>query len=1389
MSDIRSSITLVDNFSGTAKGIQAAIKATASESEKLKKVMSGAPDMSGYSAVQKELDAIAGSERQAQQAAQGYSNSQAAMAASAHVTADALEKQTDKLRMSAQAAQAKADAEAKAVTVYEQEYRAYEKNANELGVLTEAQKKSIDRYREAYEQKKKAAEQAQNLADKLKVEADMSEKAAQSARKEASAYGELGTQAQKAGGSLGGMADSMSNLLMAAGGYKIMQFVKSAFTETTQAAIEFESAITGVYKTVDGTQEQLQGLSDEVRAMALSMPSSVTEIAGVMEAAGQLGIATEDVASFSKTMIDLGNSTNLSADQAASALAKFANITGMAAENYGNLGSVIVDLGNNFATTESDIVNMSTYLTSAASVAGFAETDILALAAAMSSVGINAEAGGSSMSKLISTLQTAVEVGGDGLQAFADVAGMTAQQFSDEWGTNAVGALQAFIGGLNDVERNGKSMSVILQDLDLDDIRMSNMLKALAQGNEVLTSAVQTANDAWQENVALTNEADKRYATLESKMQLMDNAANDLKISVGNALTPALSIATDTATGLMKELSGMAQACPSLTAGISGATGALGLAVGGFTTLAPAITAASTAMQAFNISTKALGIGLGVVGGIAALAGVTMALTTAFSNASDEVEDYNGTLEQCKGEIESTKAAHEKAIEMYGAESDAARELENQLDTLNAQYEKGGGAAADYAQRAEAASKSIAEFEKNYKDRFTDIEDTAASGMVMAAQFEALAEKATKTNGDLDLMSQYANYLNNTFECDIKVNYDTGEVTGFDPNGIGEVIAKQSDEAYKQKALESIAGGDISTDYRKQLTDRYAQENELKRHFSAMDAILDSYGEDFRKKYASKYGFEGYDYAQIYKDFADQGSSSASGGGVAALLNKENNYPGMDKFRSMFAKYKDDVSAYESTVDNVLQAENDIKQAFRDAGLSDQAEGYLRTTERIVTDTQQVTTQAINSVSDYEYYYGKAAEEMTDDSQAITDGLQAVAQELGLTAEKYDEVYQAAYESFSKQYDLFDNATESYKKTVEEIEKGNTSVIQSYIDSNNAQAEYFNDLNESIQTLSATSSAEIGVSRQEWDEFLDYAEQLPVTSGEKGAAIVNAFAEAINSGDTSTVKEAVRSWQENEKVMRDTSKGIGEEVADVEQAMDKARKSVEDSLKAIGNDASTAYNAAKSVVDNLASGVNSAYGNLSTQVSAIEALMSRLSNFNVSVNVNKKGKVELPEEVPQLASGTRSAMPGLTLVGEEGPELVTFSGGESVYPADKTRKILERMQQGLGNTSIYIPTSVQEAASIMPNAEHFGSFAPTEAYNIIIPEKDDDESLKLSTDIIDYIRDRAEREAINRTISNEVKIEMKDVTINSEADADGIIDYLARGIQEALETSAVSVHD
>lgn len=313
----------------------------------------------------------------------------------------------------------------------------------------------------------------------------------------------------------------------------------------TKAAVDYESAFAGVKKTVDETATvSYKNLSDGIRQMAKELPASAVQIANVAEVAGQLGIKADDILKFSRTMIDMGESTNLSAEDAATAIAKIANILGLTSDEYSRFGASVVDLGNNFATTEKDIVEMTNRLAAGGKLAGLTAPEILGLATAMSSVGIEAEAGGTAMTQTLTAIGNAVSLttkdSADDLALIAKVAGTTSEEFQQAWKEKPAEALQSFIKGLNTAHEKGANMDAILMKLGMTGIRQGNMLKSLALSSDKMGAAVARSNQAWKENTALTNEANKRYETTESQLKMFKNQITDLAIEFGGPLLKAL---------------------------------------------------------------------------------------------------------------------------------------------------------------------------------------------------------------------------------------------------------------------------------------------------------------------------------------------------------------------------------------------------------------------------------------------------------------------------------------------------------------------------------------------------------------------------------------------------------------------------------------------------------------------------------------------------------------------------------------------------------------------------------------------------------------------------------------------------------------------------------
>ncbi|WP_434305896.1 phage tail tape measure protein [Clostridium botulinum] len=322
-----------------------------------------------------------------------------------------------------------------------------------------------------------------------------------------------------------------------------------------KTGVDFESAFTGVKKTVDGTDQQFGQLEKAIRNMAKSMPESASEIAGVAEAAGQLGIKVENIEGFTKSMVMLGDSTNMSSEEAATALARLANITQMPQTQFDRLGSVIVALGNNLATTESEITAMGLRFAGAGHQVGMSEAQILSFAGALSSVGIEAEAGGSAFSKVMVDMQLAVEKGGEGLNQFAKVAGMSSSEFQKAFKEDAAGAIIAFIQGLGKCQESGQSAIGVLDNMGITEVRMRDALLRAAGAGNVFTDALELGTKAWEENTALANEANQRYDTTESKMKMIKNSVVDLGIAMFDKFREPFRESLDTVMESLSNLS------------------------------------------------------------------------------------------------------------------------------------------------------------------------------------------------------------------------------------------------------------------------------------------------------------------------------------------------------------------------------------------------------------------------------------------------------------------------------------------------------------------------------------------------------------------------------------------------------------------------------------------------------------------------------------------------------------------------------------------------------------------------------------------------------------------------------------------------------------------
>lgn len=356
----------------------------------------------------------------------------------------------------------------------------------------------------------------------------------------------LQTQAGKVSGvasKIGSATESIGKSLTT----KLTLPLGAAFTYAGKQFSEFETGLVGVGKTTGMTGDDLKGFGDDIAKMSSVIPVSTKDLLGLSETAGQLGIhGKKDLLEFTRVMAEMGSATNLAGEEGAKQMARFANVMGIdVGKNIRQVGNSVVRLGNNFATSEAEIMNMSSRLAASSRLVGITTPNVLGLATAMSAVGIEAEAGGTAMSTVMTKVDKAVASGGEKLQNFAKVAGMSAEDFAAKWKSKPTEALEDLMKGLDSASKSGGNMNQILDMLGIKGVRESNAVKSLAQNHELLSEAIKQSNDAYNYGNDLAEEAAAAWDTLHAKLTTLKNTFGNIAKDIFSIVAPALKDIVD----------------------------------------------------------------------------------------------------------------------------------------------------------------------------------------------------------------------------------------------------------------------------------------------------------------------------------------------------------------------------------------------------------------------------------------------------------------------------------------------------------------------------------------------------------------------------------------------------------------------------------------------------------------------------------------------------------------------------------------------------------------------------------------------------------------------------------------------------------------------------
>lgn len=954
---------------------------------------------------------------------------------------------------------------------------------------------------------------------------------------------EVAEGAQTFGNKASQAFSTVHEAIVAAGIATALKEVYEYFADCAQASMDFESAMTGVAKTTDLTDDELSTMSDAIKEMSTKIPATTEELAAIAESAGQLGIHKESLLDFTEIMAMLGTSTNMTADEAATSLSRLANITGMSQEDFDRLGATIVDLGNNLATTEKEIVDMSMRIAGAGAQVGMTEAEIMSFSGALSSVGIEAEAGGSAFSTLISNMSLAVQQGGDGLEQFADVAGMSASEFAAAFEEDAAGAIIQFIQGLGNMESEGRSAIAVLDDMGLSDIRMRDALLRAAGASDVFTNALQIGSNAWDENTALVNEATKRYATTQSQLTMMQNAYKNLKVAVGDAYTPALQKAYSVGTQVLNAVSQFIKQNPALVNAITAFVGVLGLVVAALAayTVGAKVAAAASAMLTAAIP------GVNIIMGVAAaVAGVTAAIAALATAAANDAVPSVDELTQ------------------------AAQGMREAMDEANATY--------DDTVSSTLAAAGVAD------TYIAKLEEMEAAGV-------RTEEEHRQYHNTLALLCQVVPDLANY------IDLETDTIEG------GTAALRANTEAWKQNAMQQA--------YQEQLTALYSQ----------YSAVLIEAEENSIGLTKAQYDLEAAEKKQT--DTFNRMNELMEEANAEAQAYSEEYGVWADATTFLTQEYYDLQDSIYDINDEIWTAQDTI-DAYTKAIEEDQ-EAVAAAEEEIA-----LAEEAVQNLTAATQDGGDAATEAAAQEQELQTTITGVKEEINALVTAYTEAYDAALESISGQYQLWDEAAG--------VVATSAGTINSALES---QITYWQDYNANLQTLTERSADIEGLSEM-IASFADGSEES-----------VNAIAGMAGATDEQ-LATMVANWQTLQTEQEAAAGSVADLKTDFTATMDELQAELAADIEAMDLGAEAAESG-KATIQGFVSGaeamlpqVQAAYSRIAQ--AAIDAIDAKLEIHSPSRVMEEKADMTWAgyiKETEALQPDVAEAMSGMAGAGVE----------------------------------------------------------------------------------------------------------------------------------------------
>ena len=375
-------------------------------------------------------------------------------------------------------------------------------------------------------------------------------------------------------------------------------------------AIKFESAMADVKKVVNfDTPEQFKEMGNDILKLTRTIPMAGEEIAAIVAAGGQSGVARENLLSYAKDAATMGVAFDMAAGDAGEAMATMANVLGKPITEMAQFGDVINHLSDNANSKAKDIVNVITRVGSDTRMLGLSEKQSAALGSTFLSMGKAPELAAQAVKGMSSAfLQLKA---GDHEKELKQL-GFTTKSFAAAMNKDAQGAISSFIEKVKKMPKDKQYplLAKVFGKQYADDVLL--LAQNTGEYNRQLGLLQETdANGNLKYIGSMQREFENRSNTTENKLTKLKSSLTEIATKIGNAFLPVITSFVENITPVIYSITEWVETNPQLMEWVLTIGGGIGAVVGGLLTLHSAFSFVSAGLLPFLKLGKFLGGFLG----------------------------------------------------------------------------------------------------------------------------------------------------------------------------------------------------------------------------------------------------------------------------------------------------------------------------------------------------------------------------------------------------------------------------------------------------------------------------------------------------------------------------------------------------------------------------------------------------------------------------------------------------------------------------------------------------------------------------------------------------------------------------------------------------------